>query len=317
MYHDTTVTKRGKTLHLLANSCGSVRHGSKVRQETVAQLGELDAEGRLAARALAERIVGVERQPGLFDDDLPTAPIALDLRGLRLERGRRFGDVWLAWRLWQAVGLDTLLARHCRPGREDRSLGEHGRDPRDRSALFAVERTAHRRRLVSPHQRLDDLVDDDRCYRAARPFAGPQDRDGSIGRNGSACSSISTTIFCSTMLRVRHYFEGWPNAIRSPNEATRVDHRGDCKQVCIGLVVTRRPSRSASRSSPAIATIRRRFAKSSPTMETQRYGRAWHSCGRLDQAWSARRTWRGMRALGQSLCGRHAQHTRSIAGRTH
>src|SRR5260370_3797189 len=98
----TTVTKRGKT-HTYWRLVRSVRCGRKVRQETVAQLGELDTQGRLAARALAERLVGVERQPGLFDDDVPAEPVPLDFRRLKLERGRRVGDVWLASPLWHAL----------------------------------------------------------------------------------------------------------------------------------------------------------------------------------------------------------------------
>src|SRR5216683_1259252 len=85
----TTVSKSGKT-HTYWRLVRSVRVGSKVRQETVAQLGELDAQGRVRARALAQAIVGVERQPGLFDDDLPHEPVHVDLRRFRLERGRRF-----------------------------------------------------------------------------------------------------------------------------------------------------------------------------------------------------------------------------------
>ena len=45
----TTVTKNGKT-HTYWRLVRSVRVGRKVRQETVAQLGELDAKGRIAAR---------------------------------------------------------------------------------------------------------------------------------------------------------------------------------------------------------------------------------------------------------------------------
>src|SRR5437899_2876122 len=97
----STVTKNGKT-HTYWRLVRSVRVGSKVRQETVAHLGELDARGRIAARHLAESLVGLERQPGLFDDETPTDPITVDPSRLRLERSRRFGDVWLAWRLWQA-----------------------------------------------------------------------------------------------------------------------------------------------------------------------------------------------------------------------
>src|SRR5438046_9576835 len=105
----TTVTKNGKT-RVYWRLVRSVRVGSKVRQETVAQLGELDAQGRVRARALAEAIVGIERQPGLFEDDVPAEPVAVKLQQLQLERGRRFGDVWLAWQLWQAVGLGRPLA---------------------------------------------------------------------------------------------------------------------------------------------------------------------------------------------------------------
>ena len=38
----------------------SVRTGAKVRQETVAYLGEIDAEGRASAKALAREIAGGE-----------------------------------------------------------------------------------------------------------------------------------------------------------------------------------------------------------------------------------------------------------------
>jgi hypothetical protein len=104
----TPVTKNGKS-HTYWRLVRSVRTGNRVRQETVAQLGELDAAGRVRARALAEAIVGVERQPGLFDDPLPTESVTVDLQRFRLERGRRFGDVWLGLRLevlWERE-LDT------------------------------------------------------------------------------------------------------------------------------------------------------------------------------------------------------------------
>src|SRR5258708_33084320 len=114
----TTVTKNGKT-HVYWRLVRSVRVGSKVRQETVAQLGELDAQGRIRARALAQSIVGIERQPGLFEDDLPTEPVAVQLQKLQLERGRRFGDVWLAWQLWQAGGLDRPLVQLLAQGHQD------------------------------------------------------------------------------------------------------------------------------------------------------------------------------------------------------
>ncbi len=53
----TTVRKDGKT-HTYWRLVRSVRRGRKVVQETVAQLGELDAQGRARARRLALQITG-------------------------------------------------------------------------------------------------------------------------------------------------------------------------------------------------------------------------------------------------------------------
>src|SRR6266566_1047677 len=103
----TTVIKNGKS-HTYWRLVRSIRTGSRVRQQTVAQLGELDAAGRVRARALAEAIVGVERQPGLFEAPDPSESVTVELRRFRLERGRSFGDVWLGLRLWQALGLAAL-----------------------------------------------------------------------------------------------------------------------------------------------------------------------------------------------------------------
>ncbi|MBV8317394.1 MAG: hypothetical protein JOZ53_20840 [Planctomycetaceae bacterium] len=111
----STVTKNGKT-HTYWRP---VRVGRKVRQVTVAQLGGLDAKGRVAARQLADSLVGVDRQPGLFDEGLPTEPVTVVPGRLRLERGRRLGDVWLAWKPWQALGLDTWLEKRLSRGRAD------------------------------------------------------------------------------------------------------------------------------------------------------------------------------------------------------
>ena len=114
----STVTKNGKT-HTYWRLVRSVRIGRKVRQQTVAQLGELDAQGCIAARHLAESIVGIDRQPGLFDDEPPTEPVSVVPGRLRLERGRRFGDVWLAWKLWQTLELDSWLEERLPRGREN------------------------------------------------------------------------------------------------------------------------------------------------------------------------------------------------------
>jgi|SRR5271157_3239961 len=111
----TTVRKDGKT-HSYWRLVRSVRRGRKVVQETVAQLGELDAQGRAEARALAVQITGRAEQHDLFEA-AASKPIAVRLEQIRLERGRQFGDVWLGWTLWRALALDRFCHEQLSEGR--------------------------------------------------------------------------------------------------------------------------------------------------------------------------------------------------------
>src|SRR5208282_4439469 len=97
----------------------SVRRGRKEFQETVADLGELDAQGRARARRLALEITGGCEQYDLFEATAVVGePVAVRLGQVRLERTRCFGDVWLGWRLWCALGLDRFCAEQMAEGRE-------------------------------------------------------------------------------------------------------------------------------------------------------------------------------------------------------
>src|SRR6266581_7497211 len=113
----TTRVKDGKA-HMYWRLVRSVRVGRKVVQQTVAQLGELDAEGRARATALARAITGDRLQAELFEPDESAEPIPVRLNRIRLERGRAFGDVWLGWTLWRALRLDEVLERLVPEGRE-------------------------------------------------------------------------------------------------------------------------------------------------------------------------------------------------------
>ena len=62
--------KDGKD-HVYWQLVRSVRRNGKVRQETVAHLGELDAAGRAKAQALARRITGRGDQRELFEEVPP------------------------------------------------------------------------------------------------------------------------------------------------------------------------------------------------------------------------------------------------------
>src|SRR5918993_6096135 len=100
--------KDGKS-HVYWRLVRSVRRGRKVVQETVAQLGELDSEGRARAEALARSIAGRTSescQGQLFDRAEASGSVAVKLDGVRLERSRSFGAVWLGGVFWGAFKLD-------------------------------------------------------------------------------------------------------------------------------------------------------------------------------------------------------------------
>src|SRR2546426_7762923 len=117
MYLRHAVRRKGGKAHTYWRLVRSVRRGDRVVQETVAHLGELDAQGRAKARALAQQITGRGAQRELCEAEVaPGAAIAVRLNEIRLERPRAFGAVWLGWTLWRALGLDTLCAEGCPRG---------------------------------------------------------------------------------------------------------------------------------------------------------------------------------------------------------
>lgn len=239
----TTVRKNGKT-HTYWRLVRSVRTGSKVRQETVAQLGELDAEGRLSAKSLAQSIAGIERQPGLFDEEVPTQPMRVDLGRLRLERGRRFGDVWLAWRLWQAVGLDVLLEQLLPNGREDvpwsvmAAVLVIARLCKPSSELHIAEDWFRRTALGDLLGLAEEKVNDDRLYRALdRLLSHKEALESHLKQRLGTLFGLEYDLLLYDMTST--YFEGLAKGNLLAKRGYSRDHRPDCLQVTIGLVVTR------------------------------------------------------------------------------
>jgi len=88
-------------------------------------LGELKRSEQNGWAQLGRKLSGRRRpQPSLFepphyDDPADDEPVLVRLRGVRLERLRDFGDVWMAWGLWRLLGLDTLLEELAPSGREE------------------------------------------------------------------------------------------------------------------------------------------------------------------------------------------------------
>ena len=168
-----TVTKNGKT-HTYWMLVRSVRHGRRVRQEVVATLGKLDTEGRKKARALANHMMGRRMDRTLFEPREPVIDSMAMVRvnEVRLERGRRFGDVYLGLTLWNALRLDELLVRLMPEGLEDcpwstlAAIHVINRLCKPSSDLHLAETVYRQTALDNLLGVPEDKVNDDRLYRA-------------------------------------------------------------------------------------------------------------------------------------------------------
>jgi len=240
----TTVRKNGKT-HSYWRLVRSVRRGRKVVQETVAQLGELDAQGRARARSLALRLTGRDEQYELFEASAGSGePVTVRLDRIHLERARRFGDVWLAWRLWQALALDRFCAEHLAAGREQVPWAAI-------SAILVIARLCepsselHIAEDWYRRTALDDLlgvaaerINDDRLYRALdRLLPHKEALEVHLKERLGSLFSLDYELLLYDVTST--YFEGQAAGNALARRGYSRDHRGDCKQVCIGLVVTR------------------------------------------------------------------------------
>ena len=245
MYLRHTTRRKDGKVHTYWRLVRSVRVGRKVVQQTVAHLGELDAQGRARAKALAHAILGTREQSDLFsppDDGDEGIPVRL--HRLRLERGRTFGNVWLGWTLWRALRLDAWLERLMPTGREAvpwatmAAVLVLARLCEPSSELHIAEdwyrQTALEDLLALPAA----LVNDDRLYRALdrllpHKTALEQHLVGRLGELFALDYDLLLYDVTST------YFEGL--AVRNPlaHRGYSRDHRPDCVQVCLALVVTR------------------------------------------------------------------------------
>jgi transposase len=240
----STVRKDGKA-HRYWRLVRSVRRNGKVVQETVAQLGELDAEGRVRAKALARRITGRPDQYDLFEERPgPERTIAVRLDRVRLERTRRFGDVWLSWTLWRAVGLDRLCAELMPAGRAEipwptvAAVLVMSRLCEPSSELHIAEAFYRTTALEDMLGLPSEQVNDDRLYRALdRLLPHKRAIEEHLQKRLGELFDLEYDLLLYDVTST--FFEGLAEGNPQAKRGHSRDHRPDCKQVCIAMVVTR------------------------------------------------------------------------------
>jgi transposase len=224
----------------------SVRRGGKVVQETVAQLGELDGEGRARARALARSICGdieAGSQAQLFEDDESSGALAVKLDRVRLERSRSFGAVWLGWMLWRALKLDELCSELLPRGRERVAWAEAiailviARLCEPSSELHVAEQWYRSSALEDLLGVSSESIYDERLYRTLdRLLPHKQAIEAHLVKRLGELFALDYDLLLYDVTST--YFEGVADPAIAKRGYSR-DHRPDCVQVNIALVVTR------------------------------------------------------------------------------
>jgi transposase len=219
------------------------------RNRIVAWLGKLDEAGRLGVHQVADENASVtssQNQATLFDDEVKKVEprwVEVNASAVRVENCRQFGGPWLAMELIRRLKLDEFLKRMMPVGRETIpwSLSSLilviGRLLDPSSELHTAEhwypKTAIPELLGVPiHQ-----VDDNRLYRALDALlphkaALEEHLKNRLGELFDLEYDLLLYDVTST------FFEGQAEFPMAQRGYSR-DQRGDCKQVCIGLVVSR------------------------------------------------------------------------------
>ena len=187
-------------------------------------------------------------QPSLFyppaypePDD--REPALVKLKGVRLERSRDFGDVWLALGLWRLLGLDELLTGLMPAGREEvpwpvvAAILTVARFCEPSSELH-IEHTWYRRTA------LEDLlgvpvsqVHTDRLYAGLDQLLPHKPAiEAHLQRRLGDLFDLKYELLLYDITST--YFEGQCLGNPMAQRGYSRDSRPDCVQVCIGLVVT-------------------------------------------------------------------------------
>jgi transposase len=243
MYLRHTIRKKDGKAHCYWRLVRSVRVGGRVIQQTVAHLGELDEHGRVEARSLARRLIGAPEQAQLFDDGSEHMTVPVRLKGIRIERTRRFGDVYLALALWRGTGLAELCERLLPAGKERIAWAKMAavlvaaRLCEPSSELHIAEDWYRRTALSDLLQLEDDQVNKDRLYRALDHLVLHKEAlEAHLSRRCGELFAIENEVLLYDVTST--YFEGQAEANPLARRGYSRDHRPDCKQVCIALVVT-------------------------------------------------------------------------------
>jgi transposase len=225
----------------------SVRTQRGPRQRVVATLGKLpglDEEVRVGWEHIGDILDGKVRTAD-FLNAAPAPPewARVNLKGVRVERLRNFGDVYLGLALWRRLRLDTFFNDAMEPGREEISW-----------ATMACILTLARFCAPSSELQIADFwygktaledllgvaaekVNEQRLYRGLDALL--LHKDGLFRHFQKVYGELFGATFDILLYDITStYFEGLCEGNPQARRGYSRDKRPDCLQVCIALVVT-------------------------------------------------------------------------------
>jgi len=245
--------KHGREFYEYWTLVESVRTARGPRQRVVATLGKLpslDQQEQRGWEEVARLLDGRETgsQGELFESASQGASCGpqwteVDVRGLRVERVRDFGNVYVGLALWRRLGLHELLSQLIESGREEIAWEQI-------ACLLTIARFCAQRSELAVAERwfgdtaLEDLlgveagqINDDRLYRGLDILQTHKDRlCAHLLERYQSWFGVGFEFLLYDVTST--FLEG--EALRNAKAARGYsrDGRADCKQVCIGIVVT-------------------------------------------------------------------------------
>lgn len=243
--------KDGKR-HVYYSLTESLRVSRKrVVQRTVLHLGELNTTQVERWQRTIEAVHedGQRQQMRLFSDREGQVPVAAEdvaevvLSSLVVRRPRRFGDCWIGCKLWEDLGLHAFWEQALGAERGEVSWAKV-------VELLAVNRLCDPRSELFIHEKwfgqtaMDLLLDcdagvaeKDRLYRALdRMVKHKPDLERHLAEKWRDLFGASFDVLLYDLTST--YFEGEAEGVEKAARGYSRDHRPDCAQLVIALVVT-------------------------------------------------------------------------------
>ena len=220
----------------------SYRTSRGPRQRVVAYLGEMDAAGRLGLHQQATGPAALA-QRRLFGDVEPQW-VEVDLKRIAVERKRAFGGPWLGLQLCRRVGLVDFIERTLATGKEEipwpvmAQILILARLCNPSSELHIAEHFYESSALSDLLGVAAEKVNEDRLYRALDQLLPHKEAlEKHLKNRLGELFELDYDLLLYDVTST--YFEGEAKQIPLAQRGYSRDHRPDCKQVNIALVVSR------------------------------------------------------------------------------